>query len=102
MAPNIMTAFFMTVCLTIVWMVIFTVKLESINTARQIIDSSHNGTVSVQDSSTGNQQQQNDELWCDCTGCDVQEVRPLRRSKFFGHTISIPQDDSSTTAAATH
>ena len=102
MAPNIMAAFFIPVCLTIVWMVIFTVKLESINTvaARQIIYSSHNGTVPVQVSN--NQQQQDDELRCDSTGSDVQEVRPLRRSKFFGHTISIPQDDSSTTAAATH
>ena len=100
MAPNIMTAFFIPVCLTIVWMVIFTVKLESINTGHQNFDSSHNGTVSVQVSN--NQQQQDDELRCDSTGSDVQEVRPLRRSKFFGHTISIPQDDSSTTAAATH
>ena len=71
----------MTVCLTIVWMVIFTVKLESINTvaARQIIYSSHNGTVSVQVSS--NQQQQDDELRCDFTGSDLQEVCCR---KFFG------------------
>ena len=87
MAPNIMTAFFMTVCLTIVWMVIFTVKLESINTGHQNFDSNHNGTVSVQVSN--NQQQQDDELRCDCTGCDVQEVRPLRSSKFFGLMKSL-------------
>ena len=71
----------MTVCLTIVWMIVFTVKLESINTvtARQIIYSSHNGTVPVQVSS--NQQQQDDELLCEFTGSEVQEVRC---SKFFG------------------
>ena len=51
-----MAAFFMTVCLTIVWMVIFTVKLESINTvaARHFIYSSHNGTVPVQVSISSN------------------------------------------------
>ena len=84
MTPNIMTAFFMTVCLTIVWMVIFTVKLESMNTVRQIINSSHNGTVPVQVYS--NQQQQDDELQCDFTGSDVQEVR---RRKFFGLVESL-------------
>ena len=62
----------LTVCFTI-----FTVNLGSLYTVRQIIDSSHNGTVPVQDSS--NQQQQDDELRCDLTGSDVQEVR--RRKK---------------------
>ena len=86
MTPNIMTALFMTVCLTIVWMVIFTERLESINAvaARQIIYSSHNGTVPAQVSS--NQQQQNDELRCDFTGSDLQEVRSC---KFFGLMKSL-------------
>ena len=83
MAPNIMTAFFI-VCLTTMWMVIFTVKPELTNTTSQIIDSSHNGTVPVQDSS--NQQQQDDELQCDFTGSEVQEVR---RRKFFGLMKSL-------------
>ena len=78
MAPNIMTAFLITACLTIVWMVMFFIKLESINTTRQIIDSSHNGNVQVQVSS--NQQQQDDEQRCGFTGSDVQEVR---RRKFL-------------------
>ena len=83
----------MTVCLTI-----FSVNLESMNTVRQIIHSSHNGTVPVQVSS--NQQQQNDELQCDFTRSDVQEVR---RRKFFVLMKSLfEQDDSLTAASSTH
>ena len=64
--PNVMTELWIVVWLvTIVWMVSFTVNLESINMARQIFNSSHNGTVPVQVSS--NQQQQDDELRCDFT-----------------------------------
>ena len=65
-------------------MVIFTLKLESMNTVCQIIDSSHNGTVPVQVFS--NQQQQDGELQCDFAGSDVQEVR---RRKFFGLMKSL-------------
>ena len=70
--PNVMTALWITVCIILVCMVFFTVNLQLINIARQIIDSSHNGTVPVQVSR--DQQQQDDELRCDFTGSDVQEV----------------------------
>ena len=80
MVPNIMTVLCITICIT----VCFTFFTGSMNTVRQIIDSCHNGTVPVQVFS--NQQQQDDELQCDFTGSDVQEVR---RRKFFGLVESL-------------
>ena len=81
-----MTALCITICITMVLTVCFTifttVNLESMNTVCQVIDSSH--TVPVQVSS--NQQHQDDELQCDFTWSDVQEV--LRR-KFFGLMKSL-------------
>ena len=80
MAPNIMTVLCITICITVCF-IIFT---GSMNTVHQIIDSCHNGTVPVQ--VFCNQQQQDDDLQCDFTGSDVQEVR---RRKFFGLMESL-------------
>ena len=94
MSPNIMTLFCITVVMT-VCLTILTVNLVSMNTVRQIIDASNSVPVQV----SSNQQQQDDELRCDFTGSDAQEVR---RRKFFVHEDPIQQEDPWTSAAVTH
>ena len=53
-SQNVMTALWITVWIvTVVCTLIFTVNLQSVNMARRIIDSSNNGTASVQVSCSG-------------------------------------------------